>query len=756
MATSHSWKFFRAGGVDQVVLSTGADIAHLDELDQKLWVALSCPVSGTEIDARTLKLLDADGDGRIRPPEVLGAIKWLKDVLKDLGDLHKAADVVPLDSIATETATGKDVLAGAKLILRNLGKADAKAISLADVSSTEAIFTATKLNGDGIVPAESADDEAMAAVIRDIMTIQGSATDRSGKPGVDQPRVDAFFDQVKLYGDWHASGAGPTIRTLGDATGAAVDAMLAVRAKVSDYFARCKLASLDPRTAEALNPTTESLVALAGIALTAQSEELAKLPLSHVEPGRALPLAEGLNPAWSAKIADFARATAAPVLGGPRSSITERDWEAITQKLAPYEGWLAAKPPTDVEKLGQERVLALARGDARARLTELVVKDAALAGESNQIEAVEKLIRCRRDFAVLLKNFVNFAEFYGKRRGSFQAGTLYIDARSCDLCLPVEDAGRHAALAALSQAYLAYCDCVHNVDKTKRSIVAVVTGGNTDNLMVGRNGVFYDRAGADWHATITKIVENPISVRQAFWAPYKRFIRLVEEQIHKRAKKADEEADKKIEATALATAEADKAKEKEAEGDKADKADKVEKKDAPPAAPPPAKKEEKGIDVGTVAAIGVAVGGIATFVSSIIATFAGLGMYMPLGLAALLLAISGPSMLIAWLKLRQRNIGPILDANGWAVNALARINVPFGGALTSLATLPPGASRSLTDPFADKKRPWGFYIFLLVLLALGAGWFFGKMDTYLPDKVRAATVLHRTPPAAASSSPLEK
>ena len=387
-----------------------------------------------------------------------------------------------------------------------------------------------------------------------------------------------------------------------------------------------------------------------------------------------------------------------------------------------------------MEKLGQERVLALARGDARARLTEVVVKDAALAGESNQIEAVEKLIRCRRDFVVLLKNFVNFAEFYGKRRGSFQAGTLYLDGRSCDLCLPVEDAGRHATLAALSQAYLAYCECVHNVDKTKRSIVAVVTGGDTDNLMVGRNGVFYDRAGADWHATITKIVENPISVRQAFWAPYKRFIRLVEEQIHKCAKVADEEGNKKIEATAVATAEADKTKEKEkeAEGDKGDKAEKAEKKDAPPATAPPAKKEEKGIDVGTVAAIGVAVGGIATFFSSIVATFAGLGMWMPVGLAALLLAISGPSMLIAWLKLRQRNIGPILDANGWAVNALARINVPFGAALTDLATLPPGASRSLRDPFADNTRPWGFYICLLVLLALGAGWFFGKIDTYLP------------------------
>ena len=402
-----------------------------------------------------------------------------------------------------------------------------------------------------------------------------------------------------------------------------------------------------------------------------------------------------------------------------------------TAKVAAYEGWLSAKPSTDVAKLGHDRVLELAKGDARAKITDLIAKDSALATESNQIDAVEKLIRCRRDLVALLENFVNFRAFYGRRKGIFQAGTLYIDARSCDLCLPVHDAARHAMLASLSQAYLVYCDCVRRSDQDKRSIVAAVTGGDTDNLMVGRNGVFYDRKGDDWDATITKLVENPISVRQAFWTPYKRFARLVEEQFAKRARAADEEANKKTEAAAVATVASTDAK-----------PDPAAKGDAAGAA---AKTPSKGVDIGTVAAIGVAVGGIATFFSSILATFFGLGMWMPLGLVALLLAVSGPSMLLAWLKLRQRNIGPILDANGWAVNAVARINVPFGGALTSVATLPEGASRSMRDPFADKKRPWGFYVFLIVVAVLGVSWLLGKVDSYLPDKAKAATVLHRAP-----------
>ena len=118
-----------------------------------------------------------------------------------------------------------------------------------------------------------------------------------------------------------------------------------------------------------------------------------------------------------------------------------------------------------------------------------------------------------------------------------------------------------------------------------------------------------------------------------------------------------------------------------------------------------------------------------------------------------MLLISGPSMLLAWLKLRRRNLGPILDANGWAINGRARINVPFGGALTELATLPKGAERSLKDPYAEKGRPWRLYMFLLVLAAVGFAWYVGRLDRYLPRRIRVETVLGRAAFVAPSASP---
>ena len=74
----YEWKFSTLGGVTRVNINTGEDIAHLEELDQKLWTVLSCPASGLEMDADTLEMLDLDGDGKIRVAEILSTVDWVK------------------------------------------------------------------------------------------------------------------------------------------------------------------------------------------------------------------------------------------------------------------------------------------------------------------------------------------------------------------------------------------------------------------------------------------------------------------------------------------------------------------------------------------------------------------------------------------------------------------------------------------------------------------------------------------------------
>ncbi|MEO8466623.1 MAG: hypothetical protein ABI640_14860 [Gammaproteobacteria bacterium] len=716
---SHRWRFFRAGGVDQVQFRDGKDIANIGSLDQKLWMALAVPTRGTELDPITADLVDTDSDGRIRPPEIIAAVQWATGVLKDVGYLMKGGDSVPLSEIADAST-----LASAKRILTTLKKPAATAISLADVADTAQIFAETKFNGDGVIIAEATDDDAVRKAIDDVITALGPVADRSGKPGINQASVDQFFTEAQTLVDWVSEGeADKTLTPLGLAgTAAASAAVKATKGKIDDFFARCRLAAFDARALASMNRDEKDFAALAAQELTISSAAVAALPLAKVEANRALPLAEGINPAWTMALATCASAAIAPLLGA-RTTLSEADWDVLQSKIAAFDAWSASKPATTAEGLGLPRLRELLVSSGRAEITELIKQDTALEGEFNQIASVERLVRFQKDLFELLTNSVNFADFYGRTGAVFQAGILYLDARSCQLCLEVTDAGRHAALAGLAGAYLAYCE-ISRAGGYKKTICAVFTNGDRDNLMVGRNGVFYDRAGKDWDATITKVVDNPISIREAFWSPYKKLIRLIDEQIAKRAATADSAANAHLAQTATTATTLNV---------------------ATPAQP-------KKIDVGTVAALGVAFGSIGTALSFLATKFFDLSAWqIPLLILGVVLVISVPAMVIAYLKLRKRNLGPILDANGWAINTVARMNVPFGASLTDLRRIPPGAERSLKDPYAEKRSPWPRIIIFLIVLAIAYAALnrFGLIHEWTGGRLGSAPAVVATAPAAA-------
>ena len=220
---AHTWKFFRAGGFDQVKLETGADLMNLDQLDQKLWVALSCPVSGIEFDAKSLSFIDSDADGHIRAPEILDAVRWAGKVLKDPDRLVRREDRLPLSAIDDGGDEGKAVLAGAKLVLSVLGKAEAAEITLDDVSDTARIFSQARFNGDGVVPAKSAEDPSLAAVIGDILGTLGGENDRSGAPGVTAEAIERFYGEAKSIADWWEAAGKPEKGGRGGRPGAGIE-----------------------------------------------------------------------------------------------------------------------------------------------------------------------------------------------------------------------------------------------------------------------------------------------------------------------------------------------------------------------------------------------------------------------------------------------------------------------------------------------------------------------------------------------------
>jgi len=684
---SYPWKFFRAGGFNQVLITSGADLINLDQLDQKLWVALACPTTGVEFDRTTLALIDTDKDARVRAPELIAATKWAGALLKNPDELLKGSGTLRPAAIDDATPEGKLIANFARQVL---GKGDNDEITFAEAATAAQTFASKPFNGDGIITADTAGDDATQAMIADIINCLGADPDTSGKPGVSQAKVDQFFADAAAYSDWWKKAEGDaSILPLGLNTEAAAGAVRAVKAKVEDYFARGRLAAFDPRAVSALNRDEKEYAVLGAKDLTSTHADIAGLPLAQVGATTPLPLTQGINPAWANAIAALQTQAITPLLGA-KAVLTETDWNALLGKLAAFEAWNAAKSGGSIEKIGLARAREILATKAKDTLTELIARDTAEQGNSVAVIGLHRLIHYYRDLAKLCRNFVNFSDFYGRKdKAIFQAGTLYLDQRSCDLCLSVDDAGKHAVMAGMAGTYLAYCDCARKGTGEKLSIVAAFTGGDSDNLLVGRNGIFYDRAGLDWDATITKIVDNPISVRQAFWSPYKKLVRMLEERAAKQAADADAAANAQLTAVA----------------------------NAPAAGSGTAAGGKPAFDPSVIALLSLALGSLAAAGASILVF---LGKFedwqIPLLVVGVMLVVSAPSMAIAWLKLRKRNLGPILDANGWAVNAKARMNVPFGGALTGVAALPPGAAFGAADAYAEKRSVWPKILMFLFVL----------------------------------------
>ena len=337
-----------------------------------------------------------------------------------------------------------------------------------------------------------------------------------------------------------------------------------------------------------------------------------------------------------------------------------------------------------------------------------------LAAAKAEFEPLRKLLLLHRDFYRLLRNFVTLEDFYDnddKTVASFQAGTLILDQRACKLCIRVNDLAKHDSQAPLSGMYLLYCNCENKKTGKKLQIVAAMTQGEIKNLNVGKNGIFYDNDGLDYDATVFKIIENPISIRQAFWTPYRKMAKWVEDKINKSAAEKDAKAFDDM--TAKADAAADPNAEKKSAFDIAKFA-------------------------GIFAAIGMALGMIGTALVKVGEGMSGLAWWQYLIIfVCILLVISGPSMIMAWMKLRRRNLAPVLNANGWAINADSIISVPFGMKLTEQVRFP------FTQNPAKKSPAGKIFLVILLLIVLGLGGY-GIYKYITKEEVTAEEVMEAT------------
>ena len=635
--SGYKWSYCSLGGTTRVNIASGADIAHLRDLDEKMWTVLSCPVKGLEMDERTLDLIDYDRDGKIRVDEVVTAAEWLCSVLKDPNTILLGHDFIDLADFNIDNEDGAKLVECAKQVLKIMGL-NKTTISLAEL------------------------EEFLAHYDEDC-----------------QKQLEESLGALSV-----------TTAPYGENSDDAVAAVNAVREKIADYFIRCRFIQFHDDCAAALDVSVEKVAAISDKNLSVNVDEISNYPISRPIANAVLPINEGINPAWQAAFGKV-KSLVLDVDFPGKESINEEEWNTVVAKIDAYVASKAEEEKTISENHAEK------------------VND-----EHEVIKPLERLLHLYRDFYTLLRNYVMMTDFYDlSKEAIFQAGNLYIDSRCLNLCLKVTDVPKHMDGSKLSGMFLLYCKCTSKTKNATMDIVAVLTDGEVNNIRVGKNAVFYDNDGNDWDAVITNIVDNPISVREAFWSPYRKFGRWVTEKLTKSAQEKEAKSFENLTA----------------------KADSATAAIGPDGKPVPVADTKKAFDIakfaGIFAAIGLALGFVLQALTGIFKVmFSSLPAFV-LVVLVVILCISGPSMFLAWLKLRNRNLGPVLNANGWAINSKILVNTRFGATLTDIAKYPKVV---LKDPYAVKSMPkwlrWTLFVLIVLIVVFLLLYFNNYFDRF--------------------------
>jgi hypothetical protein len=378
------------------------------------------------------------------------------------------------------------------------------------------------------------------------------------------------------------------------------------------------------------------------------------MPLVTDEPDKELPLSSLINPKYAEDIEKFSNLCVKPILG-EKSSITRFDWKKIKAAFQQYRTWVQSKPEFSAT--------------AKAALIE-----------------EEKFLRYRKYLGEFISNYVTMDRLYcSKNPAMFQMGILRIDGKELNLCFHVDSEASHSALSGRSKCCVLYLKLTRPCDGAVRSICAVVTAGTIGGLYVGRNGVFYDYDGKDWDAVITKVVEAQVSLLEAFWSPWRKLGEAIASTVKKFLSDKQMSADQKLSS------------------------------DVKKAVDKPAETASAATLASSVAAIGIGVGFLTAAAASLMAAISNMTTWqMGLSIISLILVVSLPSTLLAYLNLRKRDLAAVLNAGGWAVNR------------------PMSFSMKMAADFTKCAKPKGlmtlFLIFAIIIgvFASGAYWYSSK------------------------------
>lgn len=696
-------EFRLLGGSRQMMIKTGADVRRIADLDPVHWTMTGTQTDSMIGDSEFLKLLDSDGNGRIRCDEVKGALEWMLLHLKDLSGVEQKSDYLALDSLRGDTPEGTMMANTVRVVLRNMNLTDSKGVTLAQISDHAKIVAAALQNGDGVIPPDPVDDPETADCIRSVMALIGSHKDLSGADGINGDDLTAFETQAAQHLAWIDEYEADPGRKLpfGEATAELYRAYCAIREKTDDFFrsvAALRFGVPAPAAATTCDPLDQESV----------KAYLEKTPICNPRTTDRLERGSStVNPLWAEKVDAFFDAYS-KAAGHAVDSADACFWEETGKKLAPYADWFGRKKTAIFDSFDIAKLRSYAAGNIYGKIRGYITVDLAVSGDLLHCKAVRKLILFQKNILTFLNNFVSLRDLFDTSSPSMiQLGKLVMDGRIFSLCTLVPNPAEHKKIVEKSDICVMYLDVSRGVGadfKTMKLAVAV-TSGHVRNIFIGKSGVFFTDDGQVWDAKIFDFVKQPVSISEAVREPFYKFAGFLQSQADKyfstRSKSYEDNIAKNIQSQAL-----------------------------PAGAAKPQTPAVSGAMVMMGGGIGIAAIGsaFAFMAKSLQGISVGVVLAVFLGI---LFIFGGPVIAVSLVKLFNRNLSRFFEANGYAINTQMRLSLKMGRVFTFTPKMP-FTTRTIVEKIisgdseerSKSIRARIFWWLVLLLVLLVCAWFF--------------------------------
>ena len=709
--------FDKYGGHYHLCISTVADLEYLISLPDGRWMATSCPLFGINLDPAFLKFLDADGNNRIVSNELRAAVRWLLKCLHTSETWTEHRSVLPLNLISTDSPEGKDLKDAANLILKNLNLPDAIEISLEQVRNRQKIMAQADYNGDGVIPPEVVKDAETGQFVRDLMATVGSVPDASGLKGINEALLDQFKKEANSYLQWYDQGMIPEdqnetgIMPFNTSTPGMFQAITVVREKIDQFFAQCALVRFDPRMAERMMSRYDEIAKLDYRDKQAIMEHLSLAPIAKPKAEGLLPLDDNINEFYRNSVKALREQVVKPILGESIENLSETQWHDILCGFAAYEKWLKAKPAVTIEPLGVEKNRSHVNSAHDSAIRCLIVEDKAVAGEIQQLQNLEKLVLYHQWLFEFVNNYVSLPHLFNtEAHAVFEVGTLILGGREFNFSVKVENRLAHSNLAKNSGIFLLYIQITGAKPEDAFEIAVPVTRGSARDFYVGKRGVFFTIAGVELDAQVTQIVDNPISLWDSAKEPVRRVQGMVGGRISQISTAIQKEAEKGIAVTPadqqIIQKEMQQVQQTTGQSAPVVPAAAMPQSSAVPNAPNTQRSSStRDLMVGT----GLLVAGLGTALKFVVD--AAKALAQPKTLRILLIMIGVfliisilTALISAWRKLRQRDLGILLQASGWAINGQMRLIRPMARIFCQRTRVPKGANKHHRERLFSLER----------------------------------------------------